>query len=167
MSITHQSTTPAAGDTSQVLLSKLVQLFGGSPDAGDGTAQLVSKLVFAAIAADNDAITILPGGMVQQSIQAVPHTGDPIAIDFSQEVYKEVALTANLSVTTTNLQPGTSTAMKITADGSLRTISCPAAWTFVGGTAPADIAANKKGILSLTSFGTTDADVIAAYAVEP
>jgi len=47
---------------------------------------------------------------------------------------------------------------------TLRALTFPA-WKFVG-TKPTEQAASKVGILTLTSFGTTDADCVAAYAVE-
>jgi hypothetical protein len=57
--------------------------------------------------------------------------------------------------------------VKILGDGSLRTLTFPVGWKFVGGTAPANIAANKSALLTLHGFGTTDADVVAHYLVEP
>lgn len=38
-------------------------------------------------------------------------------------------------------------------------------WVFIG-SKPANIAASKTAVLSLTAFGTTNADVVAAYAVQ-
>ena len=59
---------------------------------------------------------------------------------------------------------GRSKTIKITTDATLRTLTFPA-WKFVGAL-PTDQAASKVGILTITSFGTTDADCVAAYAVE-
>jgi hypothetical protein len=55
----------------------------------------------------------------------------------------------------------------ITCDGSTRTLTFPAGWHFVGAAAPANIAANKRAWLQLRSTGTTDAEVIARWLVEP
>jgi hypothetical protein len=88
-----------------------------------------------------------------------------IALDFREEGFRTVTLAGNLTITTSNLAVGRSLALRIVADGSLRTLTFPATWDFLG-TKPADIAASKVGVLSLTSFSTTDADVVAAWAVE-
>ena len=57
--------------------------------------------------------------------------------------------------------------IRIIGDGSERALTFPAGWTFVGAAAPATLAADKTAILTLTSFGTTDANVVAAYAAAP
>jgi hypothetical protein len=86
------------------------------------------------------------------------------ALDFSGDQVQTISISANTTFTTSNLAVGKSKTIKITTDGTLRTLTFPA-WKFVG-TKPTDQAASKVGILTLTSFGTTDADCVAAYAVE-
>ena len=86
------------------------------------------------------------------------------ALDFSADQLQTISITANTTFTTSNLAIGKSKTIKITTDATLRTFTFPA-WKFVGAE-PADQAASKVGILTITSFGTTDADCIAAYAVE-
>ena len=86
------------------------------------------------------------------------------ALDFSGDQLQTISISANTTFTTSNLAAGKSKTIKITTDGTTRTLTFPA-WKFVG-TKPTDQAASKVGILTLTSFGTTDADCIAAYAVE-
>ena len=88
------------------------------------------------------------------------------ALDFSANELQTISISANTTFTTSNLSTavGKSKTIKITTDGTLRTLTFPA-WKFVG-TKPTDQAASKVGILTLTSFGTTDADCVAAYAVE-
>lgn len=85
-------------------------------------------------------------------------------LDFSGDQVQTISISANTTFTTSNLAAGKSKTIKITTDGTLRTLTFPA-WKFVG-TKPTDQAASKVGILTLTSFGTTDADCVAAYAVE-
>lgn len=89
------------------------------------------------------------------------------AIDFNGADFRTISLTGDITFTTSNLGVGKTTTLKILADASLRNFTFPAGWVFVGSAAPASIAANKTAILSLTSFGATDAGVIAAYAVQP
>ena len=86
------------------------------------------------------------------------------ALDFSGDQLQTISISADTTFTTSNLAAGKSKTIKITTDGTLRTLTFPA-WKFVG-SKPADQAASKVGILTLTSFGTTDADCVAAYAVE-
>ena len=85
-------------------------------------------------------------------------------LDFSGDQLQTISISADTTFTTSNLAAGKSKTIKITTDGTLRTLTFPA-WKFVG-TKPTDQAASKVGILTLTSFGTTDADCVAAYAVE-
>jgi hypothetical protein len=88
-------------------------------------------------------------------------------IDFSLAGTRKESLTGNVTFTTSNLAAGRSVVVKILCDSSARTFTFPGSWIFVGAAAPTGIAANKTGILSLTAYGTTDADVVAAYAVQP
>lgn len=87
-------------------------------------------------------------------------------IDLDAPAFRTLALTGNVTFTTSNKAAGKSVTVKILADSSVRTFTFPA-WIFVGAAAPASIAANKTAILTLTAFSTTDASIVAAYAVEP
>ena len=87
------------------------------------------------------------------------------SLDFSGDQLQTISISANTTFTTSNLAAGKSKTIKITTDATLRTLTFPSGWKFVGAK-PTDQAASKVGILTLTSFGTTDADVVAAYAVE-
>jgi hypothetical protein len=94
--------------------------------------------------------------------------GASVALDFDNAlpVYRTISLTGDLTLTSANLGPGRQVSLRIVADGSTRSFTFPG-WTFIGGAAPASIAASKTGILSLVSYGVADADVVAAYSVEP
>lgn len=87
-------------------------------------------------------------------------------LDFSGDPYKTYTLAANTTFTTSNLAAGKSLTVRITGGASLWTTTFPA-WTFVGSTAPANVAIGKVGILTITSFGTTDANCVAAFSVQP
>jgi hypothetical protein len=78
-----------------------------------------------------------------------------------------LALTGNVTLTTTNLFAGGRVEVVITADASSRNFTFPAGWIFVTAAAPASIAAGKKGVLTLISTGTTDAGVVAKWDVQP
>lgn len=79
--------------------------------------------------------------------------------------YRTITLTGNLTFTTSNRAEGLSVVLRLLPGASQRTLTFPVDWPFLG-TKPANIAANKVGILSLTCFGSTDADCVAAYAVQ-
>lgn len=85
-------------------------------------------------------------------------------IDFLEDEVQSISIAANTTFTTVNRAVGKSKMLRITTDGTLRTLTFPT-WDFIG-TKPADQAASKVGVLSLTNYGTTDADIVAAYAVE-
>lgn len=51
------------------------------------------------------------------------------------------------------------------ASGSARTLTFPSGWVFLG-TKPTNIAANKVGVLTVTSMGNSEASCIAGWAVQ-
>jgi len=85
-------------------------------------------------------------------------------IDFTEDQLQTISISANTTFTTTNRATGKTKTIKITTDGSTRTLTFPS-WKFVG-TKPTEQAASKIGILTITCFGTADTDIVAAYAVE-
>lgn len=102
---------------------------------------------------------------VQLGLETLTYASS-VALNFATQGFATVALIGNIEFTTSNLAAVRSKTVRIVADGSTRNFTFPAGWTFVGAAAPASIDANKTAILTLSSFGTTDADVVAAYAVE-
>ena len=78
----------------------------------------------------------------------------------------QITLAGNITFTTSGRSYGREMIVAITAGASLRTLTFPS-WIFVGAAAPANIAANKHGLLRLWSIGTTDASVYAKWDVEP
>lgn len=94
--------------------------------------------------------------------------GPIVTLDFNPEDLprKTLALTGDVQFITTNLSPGCALSLRITCDATLRTLTFPVGWSFLGAAAPASLAANKVGVLSLTSYGTTDAEIIATYGVD-
>lgn len=88
-----------------------------------------------------------------------------VALDFDSNAMQTVALTGNITFTTSNKAAGRRKIVRIVADGSGRNFTWPS-WTWVGGTAPASIAASKSALLSLDCFGTAEGDVVARYSVQ-
>lgn len=86
-----------------------------------------------------------------------------VDIDFSEEELQTISISANTTFTTTSRVPGKSKVLEIITDGTLRTLTFPA-WNWVS-PIPANQDANKSGILTLTSYDTTDAKIYASYQV--
>lgn len=98
-----------------------------------------------------DAITY--GATVDLSMSALDGT------------FKTISLTGNITFTTSNRANGRTVTIRLLCDSTQRTFTFPTDWKFLG-TKPANIAASKAAVLSLTFFGTTDADCVAAYGVQ-
>ena len=90
-----------------------------------------------------------------------------VAIDTnpSLPVFNSLAISQNTTFTTANLGNGRSASVRISnATASPYTLNWPAGWTWLGSGAPSSIAANTTGYLSITAYGATDANVVAAWS---
>jgi len=127
------------------------------------TTQLDLKAILGAntFTADQDV-----GGNNIDNIQNLIHdtSSTTTALDFSGDQLQTISISANTTFTTSNRAIGKSKTIKITTDGSTRTLTFPA-WKFVGAK-PTEQAGNKIAILTVTCFGTADTDIVAGYAVE-
>jgi hypothetical protein len=103
--------------------------------------------------------------LVEQSLG----TSGTVDIDFQNEAMQMIDLTGNITFTFSGLEIGRSVLLKIKADGSTRTFTFPSgpAPIFVGAAAPANIAANKTGLLQLRCFGPTVDSVVCHWLVQP
>lgn len=91
-----------------------------------------------------------------------------IDINFGHKLCNQtISLTGNLTFTGSGYVAGVYRLVRLVADASLRTLTFPAGWVFIGAAAPANIAASKRGLLEIWSYGTTEADVIARWTVQP
>ena len=79
--------------------------------------------------------------------------------------YFTISLTGNLTFTTSNRAAGRTVTLRLVCDTTQRTLTVPAGWVFIANK-PANIAASKTAILSLSFFGTADSDCVAAYGVQ-
>jgi len=104
---------------------------------------------------------------VQIAVSTGLGTTGTIALDFATEGFKSHSgnLTGNITYTASNYAAGRSITVRVPNGATQRTLTFPTDWKFVG-TKPANIAASKTGILTVTSFGTTEADCVAAWAVQ-
>lgn len=119
----------------------------------------------------------IPGTVTPESAGLAPATGfntlayaattnlDMAALD---QQYKTLTLTGDVTFTTSNLANGRRVSIRILPGASQRAFTFPVGWDFLGptGTKPATIAANKTAVLSLTFYGSTDDDCVAAYSVQ-
>jgi hypothetical protein len=93
-------------------------------------------------------------------------TTGTINIDFAGAAQRtQAALTGNITYTASNYAAGRAVTIRVINGSTQRTLTFPTNWVFVG-EKPANIAANKRGILTITSFGTTEGDCVAAWAVQ-
>jgi hypothetical protein len=86
-------------------------------------------------------------------------------LDFSSNDLQTISITSDTTFTGSNYSSGSSKTVKITTDGTDRNLTFPVNWKFVG-TKPTSQVASKTGILTMTCFGTSESDVVCAYAVE-
>ncbi len=102
--------------------------------------------------------------MIQQ--ETLTYAGT-VHLDFNGFGGKRLALTGNVSFTLGAFGIGKEMLLRIVGDTVLRTLTWPAAWKWVGAAAPANLAANKIGLLQLWCFGTNESDVVARWLAEP
>ena len=81
-------------------------------------------------------------------------------------VYKTISLTGDIAFTGSNMGPSRQMSLRIVCDGTLRNLTFPAGWKFIGAPAPTDIDISKTAILSLVCYGVAETDIIVAYSVE-
>jgi hypothetical protein len=97
--------------------------------------------------------------------EEIPYASN-IVLNFQSFGSKRITLTGNVTFSASGFGYGTYLNLRILCDGTGRNMSWPG-WKFVGGAAPASIAANKTALLRLWAFGLADTDVVAQYIVEP
>ena len=95
-------------------------------------------------------------------------TADTIALDFSAgdgfvtRVVSGIAVT----VTGTGYEAGAIRTVRFTGGTAVASVSVPAGWVFVGSAAGTALGTAVTAVLSATSFGTAEADVVAVWAEE-
>ena len=100
-------------------------------------------------------------------VTTITWNGTKDTVDFSINHFQTLTLAGNDTLYSANVAAGYEVYLRIKADGSTRTLGFPSGWTFAGSAVPTTIAANKTAILYLRSYGTTDADIVAVYSVQP
>ena len=85
-----------------------------------------------------------------------------VNLDFYGPWYRNQTLSGNVTYTTSNLKPGRSLTVRVYSP-STRDLTFPSGWKFLG-VVPMSIEGGRTGVLTVTSFGSTDADCVAAWA---
>ena len=90
--------------------------------------------------------------------------GASIAIDFAQtDVVRTLALTGNVTFTTSNRTATKEKVIIITASGADRTLTFPSGWIWTS-PIPTNVLSGKTGVLYLYAKGTAETDILASYA---
>jgi hypothetical protein len=129
-----------------------------------GTTSIENILVTTS-ATINDGLTV--GTEVTARTYTANVSTTSSALDFATQAFKTLTLTlATTTFTASNYGIGRTISALIT-NGTTNSLAMvfPSGWVFVG-TKPTTIAASKKGILTITSFSTTESECIAAWAVQ-
>jgi len=107
------------------------------------------------------------------ALTSLSATDTSIAVDMDTPHQKMTMTGAGTRTITTSNRSSAATEVKsvslkiLNSTGGVITLSPSASWKFIGGAGGnRDIADGKTAILSLTSYGTAETDVVAAYAVQ-
>lgn len=166
-------------------------VLAGRSTSGAGVAEeiactAVGRAVLAAANAAAQRTALGLGSLATQAASAVALTGGSAGLDVYQanndsitygasiqlefatsaKTTQTITLAGNLTLTTANLASGRCKFIRLVGHSSAATLTVPAGWKFVNSAAPSTLAANKVALLFLMAFGTTDASVVASYAVE-
>jgi hypothetical protein len=107
-------------------------------------------------------VEILAGQTVRQANLAYAGT---TVVDFNGRGMLTVNVTGNVVFDAVNMAAERYCSVRVLADSGTRTLGFHGSWRFLG-QKPSQINANKVGVLSLSCFGATSADVLAAWGVE-
>jgi len=181
-------TTPPGGPTNSIQTNDGSGGFAGSANLlWDGTAVAVSdgastlsidksSVSTTAAALDlegaSSVTATITGGatylLTPDSVQTITYAAS-VAVNFDPSLpqLKTVALTGDIAFTSSNLGASRNVSVRVVGDTVSRNLtSFPAGWKWLGGVTPTVLEANKVAILSLASFSTTDANVVASWSYD-
>lgn len=129
-------------------------------DIGAAEAEHNHEGDYADIAHDHDELYL--SKTITEVSTLTPTTGT-VTIDFAGTGYRTHAVTGNITYTTSNVSAGVTISLRVGPSGTERTLTFPADWKFIS-EKPDVIEANQTGVLTLTAFGSSNSDIIAAWA---
>jgi len=105
----------------------------------------------------------LAGDVASGPLPAKTIASDSINIDFSDGIDLETrAVAGDVTFTASNYTSGVKKTIYLEGDTVKRSLTFPATWNFITDT-PTDIGANKKNLLDLNSFGTSESTTVALW----
>ena len=123
---------------------------------GGTTGQVLAKA--SATDYDTEWVDVAVGPQPANTIAS-----DNIALDFSDGVELEQrAVTGDVTFTASNYTSGVKKTIYLEGDTVQRSLTFPANWNFITDT-PTAIGANKKNLLDLNSFGTSESTTVALW----
>ena len=103
---------------------------------------------------------------LQVEVSALATTSGTATVSFTANGFRtQGPITGNIIYAGSDYTIGNTVSLRITGGASTYSVSFPAGWKFVS-SKPVNIPAGKTSILSLTSFGTSESDVVAAWVSE-
>jgi hypothetical protein len=108
-----------------------------------------------------------PGLQLPRVFGTIPYAAQ-VTLNFAtlNGSMRTITLTGALELLTSNLAAGRELQLLLVAGAAQRTLTFPAQWRFLSAV-PANVPANRECLLSLGSYGTTNAEVRAIAAVQP
>ena len=152
-----------AGTITTLTASTLTSALSGGTYSG--TLNVTTGTVTTLTSSTATISEIATGKNFAINVGTLSTTSGTQGLDFTSQGYLTHSITGNITYTATNYSEGKSLSVRITSDGTARNLTFPTNWVFVGAK-PTSIAASKNAVLSVTSFGTTEANTVAAYAVQ-
>lgn len=113
----------------------------------------------------NDNFDYLEDAVDNAGAEFSTEGSNAVFIDFSKDRVVTRTADGNVAFTGSNYTGGKSATVRIIASGGNRDLSFPSGWKFIS-FKPTNLLSGKTGVLSLTSFGTAEADVVAAWGFE-
>lgn len=97
-------------------------------------------------------------------VQAIGTSGGVTNLNFDWPAYLVHDISNHTTYTTSNLGAGKTLTIKVAATTNLK-LTFPPEWTFLG-LKPTSIQSGKTGVLTVTSFGDTNADCVATWGTQ-
>jgi hypothetical protein len=80
-------------------------------------------------------------------------------------LYRTINLTGPLTLASSNRATGRSVVLRLVCDATTRALTFPSGWRFLE-RAPTQLIASQVAILTVTFYGSTDADAVCTYALQ-